>query len=222
MTGTLTCGGAVVEFGLRKAECALSSPITRRRKAGALGFRRPPGSCGGGQPLLWAFVLVAVLPGDNAVTTVCTMVVCVLMQVGSAGRARACRACTFSHRPAEFSPDGVSATPKVKVATICRTGRRVCVGDSAHGSGINVGKDSRRAAWSTPSPIASVLPLNVRSARRRQERAHQRRWRRRRYMRSHPPHVVAGFLRWLPSGHLEALTASPLRATRQGPCRGVP
>src|SRR6266851_7943558 len=47
---------------------------------------------------------------------------------------------------------------------------------SAYGSGINVGKDSRRAAWSTPSPIASVLPVNVRSARRRQERAHQRRW----------------------------------------------
>ena len=57
---------------------------------------------------------------------------------------------------------------------------------SAYGSGINVGKDSRRAAGSTPSPIASVLPVNVRSARRRQERAHQRRSRRRRYMRSHP------------------------------------
>ncbi len=146
----------------------------------------------------------------------------ILMQVGSAGRARACRACTFSHRPAGFSPDGVSATPKVKVATIRRTGRRVCVGDSAYGSGINVGKDSRRAAWSTLSPIASVLPVNVRSARRRQERAHQRRSRRRQSRRSRPPHVVAGLPRWPPSGHLEAPIASPPRATRQGPCRGVP
>lgn len=31
---------------------------------------------------------------------------------------------------AGFSPDGVSATPKVKVSTIRRTGRRVCVGGS--------------------------------------------------------------------------------------------
>jgi hypothetical protein len=36
-------------------------------------------------------------------------------------------------RLAGFSPDGVSATPKVKVATIRRTGRRVCVGGSAYG-----------------------------------------------------------------------------------------
>ena len=67
-----------------------------------------------------------------------------------------------------------------------------------------------------------VLPVNVRSARRRQERAHQRRWRRRQSRRSHPPRVVAGLPRWPPSGHLEVPTASPPRATRQGPCRGVP
>ncbi len=95
------------------------------------------------------------------------------------------------------------------------------LGFSAYGSGINVGKDSRRAAWSTPSPIASVLPVNVRSARRRQERAHQRRWRRRQSRRSRPPHVVAGLPRWPPSGHLEVPIASPPRAARQGPCRGV-
>lgn len=34
---------------------------------------------------------------------------------------------TFSHWLAGFSPGGVSATPKVKVATTRRTGRRVCV-----------------------------------------------------------------------------------------------
>jgi len=76
--------------------------------------------------------------------------------------------------------------------------------------------------WVDSFAYSVVLLVNVLSARRRQERAHQRRSRRRRYMRSHPPHVVAGFLLWLPSGHLEALTASPPRATRQGPCRGVP
>jgi hypothetical protein len=97
----------------------------------------------------------------------------------------------------------------------------VSAGGSAYGSGINVGKDSRRAAWSTPSPIASVLAVNVRSARRRQVRAHQRRWRRRQSRRSRPPHVVAGLPRWPPSGHLEVPIASPPRAARQGPCRGV-
>jgi len=34
--------------------------------------------------------------------------------------------------------------------------RRASVGLSAYGSGINVGKDSRRAAWPAPSPVASV------------------------------------------------------------------
>jgi hypothetical protein len=118
--------------------------------------------------------------------------------------------------------DGSIETPLVKAADVRRVHGTASASGSAYGSGINVGKDSRRAAWSTPSPIASVLPVNVRSARRRQERAHQRRWRRRQSRRSHPPHVVAGLPRWPPSGHLEVPIASPPRATRQGPCRGVP
>src|SRR6266487_5379762 len=117
---------------------------------------------------------------------------------------------TFSPRQSEFSPYGATATPQVQAVALLIANQRPSVGGSAYGSGINVGKDSRRAAWSTPSPIASVLPVNVRSARRRQERAHQRRSRRRRYMRSHPPHVVAGFLRGLRSGQLEALKARAL------------
>ena len=70
----------------------------------------------------------------------------ILMQVGSAGRARACRACTFSHRLADCT-DGVSATPKVKVATIRRTGRRVCVGVRLPDSRPRVGEQSYRTEY---------------------------------------------------------------------------
>ena len=63
--------------------------------------------------------------------------------------------------------------------------------------------------------------VNVRSARRRQERAHQRRWRRQRSRRSRCPPAASRSPRWPPTDRSGVSGASPPRVVRPGPCRGV-
>ena len=63
--------------------------------------------------------------------------------------------------------------------------------------------------------------VNVRSARPRQERAHQLRWRRQRSRRSRCPPAASRSPRRPPSGRSGGSGASPRRVARQGRCRGV-
>jgi hypothetical protein len=59
------------------------------------------------------------------------------------------------------------------------------------------------------------------SARRRQERAHQRRWRRQRSRRSRCPPAASRSPRWPSPGRPGVSRVSPQRVARPGPCRAI-
>lgn len=80
---------------------------------------------------------------------------------------------------------------------------------------------ARRRTRQRPCHDGIQRRVNVRSARRRQERAHQRRWRRQRSRRSRCPPAASRSPRWPPLGRSGVSRASPPRVARPGPCRGV-